>query len=225
VNRTVHPRYGRIAAFSTSVLILLTTALGALGVLSTGSAQAGTVAERTTYQTGAGSTPSATTHGSATGQATSAGVTTGESATRGTVGPPADLLVPVHSGSGRRIVFSQHLQRVWLVAGKDAKPLTYLVSGSLTDNLQPGSYAVTQRERHAIGIDDSGAMQYFVVFTAGPTGAAIGFHSIPVKNGQPVQTKAQLGTPMSHGCIRQATPDAIALWSFAPVGTKVVVVA
>jgi lipoprotein-anchoring transpeptidase ErfK/SrfK len=41
----------------------------------------------------------------------------------------------------------------------------------------------------------------------------------------PLQTVAQLGTPQSHGCIRQNLTDAIALWSFAPVDTKVVVVA
>jgi lipoprotein-anchoring transpeptidase ErfK/SrfK len=68
-------------------------------------------------------------------------------------------------------------------------------------------------------------MQYFVRFTRGPTGAAIGFHTIPTKNGVPLQTTAQLGTPQSHGCIRQDMPDAVALWNFAPVGTKVVVVA
>jgi lipoprotein-anchoring transpeptidase ErfK/SrfK len=68
-------------------------------------------------------------------------------------------------------------------------------------------------------------MQYFVRFTQGPTGAAIGFHSIPTKDGALLQTAAQLGTAQSHGCIRQWKPDAIALWHFAPVGTKVVVVA
>jgi lipoprotein-anchoring transpeptidase ErfK/SrfK len=40
-----------------------------------------------------------------------------------------------------------------------------------------------------------------------------------------VQTKAQLGTPQSHGCIRQKESDAKALWAFAPIGTTVVVVA
>ena len=102
---------------------------------------------------------------------------------------------------------------------------TYLVSGSVTDNLQPGTYSVYSRSRWAVGVDDSGVMQYFVRFTQGPTGAAIGFHTIPTRNGVPLQTRAQLGTPQSHGCIRQATPDAVALWSFAPDGTKVVVVA
>ena len=122
--------------------------------------------------------------------------------------------------------FSQHLQRVWLVgAHDDTVQKTYLVSGSVTDNLQPGTYAVYSRSRWATGVDDSGVMQYFVRFTQGPTGAAIGFHSIPTKDGTPLQTTAQLGTPQSHGCIRQWKPDAIALWHFAPVGTRVVVVA
>ncbi len=138
---------------------------------------------------------------------------------------PALPAAPDASGSGRRIVFSQHLQRVWLLGGRDQVRRTYLVSGSVTDNLQPGTYSVYSRSRHAIGIDDSGIMQYFARFTQGPTGAAIGFHTIPTKNGHPLQTVAQLGSPQSHGCIREWRPDAIALWHFAPVGTKVVVVA
>jgi hypothetical protein len=139
---------------------------------------------------------------------------------------PAQAPVPASSGTGRRVVFSEHLQQVWLVGARaDKVHKTYLVSGSVTDNLQPGTYSVYSRSRHATGIDDSGAMEYFVRFTRGPTGAAIGFHSIPTKHGRPLQTAAQLGTAQSHGCIRQWKPDAIALWHFAPVGTKVVVVA
>jgi hypothetical protein len=139
---------------------------------------------------------------------------------------PAQAPVPASSGTGRRVVFSEHLQQVWLVGARDDKVhKTYLVSGSVTDNLQPGTYSVYSRSRHATGIDDSGVMEYFVRFTQGPTGAAIGFHSIPTKHGRPLQTAAQLGTAQSHGCIRQWKPDAIALWRFAPVGTKVVVVA
>jgi lipoprotein-anchoring transpeptidase ErfK/SrfK len=48
---------------------------------------------------------------------------------------------------------------------------------------------------------------------------------VPTKDGRLLQTRAQLGTPQSHGCIRQWLPDAKALWDFAPVGTKVVVTA
>jgi hypothetical protein len=135
------------------------------------------------------------------------------------------LAVPDASGSGRRIVFSQHLQRVWLIGGREQVRRTYLGSGSVTNNLQPGTYSVYSRSRHATGIGDTGIMQYFVRFTQGPTGAAIGFHTIPTKGGRALQTVGQLGSPQSHGCIREWRPDAIALWHFAPVGTKVVVVA
>jgi lipoprotein-anchoring transpeptidase ErfK/SrfK len=96
------------------------------------------------------------------------------------------------------------------------------VSGSLTDNLRPGTYEVWSRSRHAVGIDDSGTMEYMVRFAHGER-AAIGFHDIPVDDGDLVQTRDDLGTPQSHGCIRQWRPDARALRDFAALGTTVVV--
>ena len=131
--------------------------------------------------------------------------------------------LPAASGSGRRIVFDQGDQRVWLV-GDDGRGRSHLpVSGSRFDNLQPGSYQVQSRTRHATAFDASGTMEYFVRFATGFS-AAIGFHSVPVDNaGVLEQTKDQLGTPLSAGCVRQWKPDAIALWEFAPVGTPVVV--
>ncbi len=131
--------------------------------------------------------------------------------------------LPKDSGSGRRVVFSEGRQRVWLVDAGGKVLRTYLASGSVYDNLDPGTYEVFSRSRHAVGVDDSGTMEYFVRFTHGDAGAAIGFHTIPVDDGRPVQTLAQLGTPLSHGCIRQKRADAIALWDFAPEGTTVVV--
>ncbi|WP_370290387.1 L,D-transpeptidase [Nocardioides sp.] len=131
--------------------------------------------------------------------------------------------LPADSGRGRRVVFSESRQRVWLVGGDGRVQRTYLVSGSLYDNLDPGRYEVFSRSRNAVGIDDSGTMEYFVRFTLGDEGAAIGFHTIPVDDGRPVQRVADLGTPRSHGCIRQRRVDAVALWRFADLGTRVVV--
>lgn len=133
--------------------------------------------------------------------------------------------LPAGSGTGRRIVFDESDQRVWLVGKDGAVERTYLVSGSRFDNLDPGTYAVQSKSRHATAFDGTGTMEYFVRFTTGAT-APIGFHSVPrYNNGELEQTKAQLGTPLSAGCIRQWMPDAIALWDFATVGTKVVVTA
>ena len=130
--------------------------------------------------------------------------------------------LPVESGEGRRAVFDMSAQRAWIVDAQGKVKRTYLVSGSVLDNLKPGTYEVYSRSRHAVGVDDSGEMEYFVRFTRGKK-AAIGFHSIPTQDGKPLQSREQLGSPQSHGCIRQARPDAIAMWEFAHIGTKVVV--
>lgn len=133
--------------------------------------------------------------------------------------------VPTDSGSGRRVVFSQSAQRVWLVRSGGQIADTYLVSGSTHDNLRPGKYAVFTRARQATAYDYESQLAYFVGFFQGKN-ATIGFHDIPVGNdGKVLQTTAELGTPLSSGCIRQDRRDAIALWNFAPVGTPVVVVA
>jgi hypothetical protein len=221
--RQTRPRYGRIAVLSTSMTVTIVAALAGLGFIASGSATAGVKADPAAYTSSSTpATPDVSSPASSAGAPTSGGTATESAASSA---GNADTAVPASSGTGRRIVFSQGLQRVWLLDADDVVKRTYLVSGSVTDNLQPGAYSVYSRSRWAVGVDDSGVMQYFVRFTEGPTGAAIGFHSIPTRNGVPLQTAAQLGTPQSHGCIRQATPDAVALWNFAPDGTKVVVVA
>lgn len=138
---------------------------------------------------------------------------------------PDAATLPADSGSGYRIVFDQSDQRVWLVKRDDSVERTYLVSGSRFNNLQPGSYQVQSKSRTANAFDGSGTMEYFVRFATGFS-EPIGFHSVPrYNNGDLEQTKEQLGTPLSAGCIRQWMPDAIALWDFAPIGTRVVVTA
>ena len=135
--------------------------------------------------------------------------------------PPA----PASSGDGKRVVFDQSDQRVWLVDADGAVVRTYRVSGSVHDNLQPGTYQVYSRSRDAVSFDGRETMGYMVRFTQGKH-APIGFHDIPRRHdGSLVETRDQLGTPMSAGCIRQWPADAMALWRFAPVGTAVVVVA
>jgi lipoprotein-anchoring transpeptidase ErfK/SrfK len=134
-----------------------------------------------------------------------------------------DPAVPADSGEGRRIVFSQGDQRVWLVGDDGTVERTYPVSGSRFDNLDPGSYRVQSKTRNATAFDASGTMEYFVRFATGYS-EPIGFHSVPRDTtGKLEQTKAQLGTPLSAGCVRQWKNDAIALWDFAPVGTPVAV--
>lgn len=133
--------------------------------------------------------------------------------------------LPAGSGTGRRVVFDIEAQRVWLVGADGKIERTYLVSGSKFDNLDAGTYQVYSRDLHATAYNSDETMTYMVRFATGRN-APIGFHSIPVlPNGKLVESRSQLGTPQSDGCIRQWLSDARALWTFAPVGTKVVVLA
>lgn len=141
--------------------------------------------------------------------------------------PPADQL-PANSGSGRRVVYSKHLQRVWTVEADGTVSKTHLVSGRLKYNQpSPGTYSVFSKSMYTCNIKKpSICWRYMVRFAyGGDDGDNIGFHEIPKNNGVPVQSVSQLGTPLSGGCVRQATPDAIYMWNWAPVGTKVVVLA
>ena len=214
-HRSAHPRYGRIVLALASCAVTAVSVLGGVGLLPV-EREPAAAADSAPAVPAAGT---AVLSGSVTTPAAPTPIPTPT-----VVAPAVDpAVVPAGSGTGRRVVFSEGAQRVWLVGADEGVRRTYLVSGSLTDNLQPGTYEVWSRSRWAVGIDDSGVMEYFVRFAHGQR-AAIGFHSIPTKDDQPLQTRAQLGTPQSHGCIRQALPDAVAMWRFASAGTTVVVV-
>jgi hypothetical protein len=223
VQRRVRPRYGRIWAAGTSFGVTLVAVLGSAGLVPLHSAEAAS-SSAAPKQSGAGDTARLAGRETATTPTpTSTTSPTGLPAAHETASSPA--AVPADSGAGKRVVFDMSAQRVWLVTAHDDTVLrTYPVSGSVTDNLQPGTYAVYSRSLHAVGVDDSGTMRYMVRFAHGEN-AAIGFHDIPVKDGRLVQRRSDLGTPESHGCIRQWRPDARALWRFAQLGTMVVVVA
>jgi lipoprotein-anchoring transpeptidase ErfK/SrfK len=138
--------------------------------------------------------------------------------------PPDQL--PANSGTGRRVVYSKPRQRVWTVEADGTVSKTHLVSGRLTYNQpSPGAYSVFSKSMFTCNIKNPAiCWRYMVRFAiGGDEGDNIGFHEIPKKNGVPVQSVSQLGTPLSGGCVRQATSDAIYMWDWAPVGTRVVV--
>jgi lipoprotein-anchoring transpeptidase ErfK/SrfK len=215
----VRPRYGRIAAAGVSVVVTLVALLGGVGLLPLQTARSSADGAPAAAGQAAQGAPA---DSRADEESTVAGALEEVAAPATVVPDPAAL--PGGSGAGRRVVFSRSAQRVWLVGSDGAVRATYLVSGSVTNNLAPGRYDVYSRSRWAVGVDDSGTMQYFVRFARGRH-AAIGFHSIPTKHGTPLQTEAQLGTPQSHGCIRQKLSDAVLMWDFARIGTDVVVLA
>jgi lipoprotein-anchoring transpeptidase ErfK/SrfK len=228
-------RWGRVGLTGSAAAVVVLAVLAGFGVFSpaSGSKQVATDAGlhvgAATSSAPAGGPSAAPSAAPSTRAADGA---TTRSATRSATGSAAaptvadETALPDGSGTGKRAVFDQSRQRVWIVDDSGTVERTYPVSGSDEDNLRPGTYHVYGKSRWAVGIDDSGVMQYFVRFAHGTdNGASIGFHTIPTKHGKALQTVAQLGERLSHGCIRQKNADAIAMWDFATVGTKVVVVA
>lgn len=216
--RPVQVRKGRLVALLSAVTVTGTAVVGAL-------VGAGSTASYAAVSPGDGPDAAAVLAESRTADPSDAGPTDADRASDPEgVRLARSAPLPARSGHGKRVVFDQSEQRVWLVDAADRVRRTYLVSGSLHDNLDPGTYAVYSRSPQAWAYDGSGTMRWMVRFTQGDT-AAIGFHDIPLEDGEPAQTRAQLGTPQSSGCIRQMPADAKALWRFAPDGTTVVVTA
>jgi hypothetical protein len=215
-----------MGAAGASLAVTLVAVMGGFGVYPVSSGQANASGDTPTAQQADDAQPTSSDPVSDAGatepKTKSQGNGTSADATESQVDPQQDAALPDGSGTGKRVVFSESRQRVWLVTGGRHVRRTYLVSGSAYDNLDPGTYEVYSRSEQAWGVDGSGTMRYFVRFTQGDA-AAIGFHDIPVYDGKLVQSPSQLGTPLSHGCIRQRRADARLLWRFAPLGTPVVV--
>jgi hypothetical protein len=126
---------------------------------------------------------------------------------------PAAL--PDGSGEGARVVYSLRGNRVWLVGGDETVTRTFKVAPSTVDP-SPGSYSVTSRSNAVTG-SDGVPVEHVVRFTS-VDGVVIGF-SAAVNDSPPAPApKARTGG------IRESRPDGEAMWTFATIGRKVVVI-
>lgn len=123
--------------------------------------------------------------------------------------------LPAGSGKGRRVVYSLDDDRVWLV-GADGRALrTFAVTPGSVDPA-PGRYLVTSRSISVTGTDGI-PIEHVVRFT-GVEGVAIGFSA--AVDGSAPQPDPEVRT----GGIRETRPDGDAMWKFATIGEKVVVI-
>lgn len=146
----------------------------------------------------------------------------GGAATAQEVPPP----VPAESGRGRRVVYDMGAMRVWLVEADESVTRTYPVSGHSERTLPGiGTFWVYSTVRYNTVKDAPNVkLDFMMRFAIGDEGLSIGFHAIPRKETGYIQSTSTLGTPASHGCVRQAPEDAEFLWNWAEIGTPVVVV-
>ncbi|MBN0044252.1 hypothetical protein JS756_09040 [Streptomyces actuosus] len=133
-------------------------------------------------------------------------------APRATRSPTA---LPAGSGTGQRVVYAVHDHRVWLVGGDGKVRRTFTVEPGTVDP-EPGTYAVTSRSNAITGTDGL-PVEHVVRFTS-VDGVTIGF-SATVRE----PTRAPDRT-LRTGGIREKRADGDAMWGFATIGRRVVVV-
>ena len=132
--------------------------------------------------------------------------------------------VPIKSGTGRRIVYANRQQRVWVINADNEVIRTFPVSGMLG---QPGkgTFRVFSKSPTSYSPEFAGVTFRFMTrFEIGRNGGKIGFHEIPIRNSKTMQTVDELGAFKGSGCLRSSTQDALFIYQWATLGTKVVVV-
>ena len=132
--------------------------------------------------------------------------------------------LPAHSGTGQRIVYQESTMHLWVVAADGTVLRDYPVTGR-PGWPRPGTYHVFSKVPAAASPKYHVVFDWMVRFAHGNE-LNIGFHDIPrlMGSGVRIQAEDQLGAPIGHGgCVRQRTVDAKWLYSWAAIGTTVVV--
>lgn len=131
--------------------------------------------------------------------------------------------LPRRSGTGRRIVYSNRLQWVWVIDKNENIIRSMPVSGR-KGVPEVGRYSVFSQSPWSFSLDfDNVTFRWMTRFAFGPDGGNVGFHDIPLEKGKPMQTEGELGRFKGSGCVRMTTDDAKFIYRWATPGTTVVV--
>lgn len=132
-------------------------------------------------------------------------------------GPPPDANV------GKRLVYCNSCQTAWMIDETNYVVWSFKVSGR-RGTPRAGVYHVFRKlEMGRSKSHPDLRLPYFVGFAWGST-TDIGFHGIPLRpDNSQIEADSQLGQPLSSGCVRVSQPMAKAIYTFADIGTPVVV--
>ncbi|MBV2357210.1 hypothetical protein KUM39_23010 [Streptomyces sp. J2-1] len=124
--------------------------------------------------------------------------------------------LPGASGTGERVVYSVDDNRVWLVDERGRAERTF---GVQPGNVDPpvGTYWVTSRSNAVTGTDGT-PIEHVVRFTS-VDGVVIGFSAAVGKGEEDPVTPG-----VKTGGIRERREDGAAMWEFATIGVRVVVI-
>lgn len=125
--------------------------------------------------------------------------------------------LPNSSGTGERVVYSVDDDRVWLVSERNRVERTFTVKPGTIDP-PVGAYWVTSRSKAVTGTDGL-PIEHVVRFATTKDGSAIGF-SAATGTGPTEPPDPTVRT----GGIRETRRDGDAMWIFATIGVKVMVI-
>ncbi|WP_019547035.1 hypothetical protein [Streptomyces sulphureus] len=129
--------------------------------------------------------------------------------------PSKSEALPPRSGKGMRVVYALERKRVWLVEKGGEVERTFRVMPSPVSP-PPGEYRVESRASHVTGSDNVPVEN--VVRFATVRGTTIGFSAALDGSTPDPESRQQTGG------VRETREDGEAMWLFATIGTKVVVV-
>lgn len=130
--------------------------------------------------------------------------------------PKAPKFVP---HKGKAVYLDRKHQRVYLyVDGRQIDKFKCSTSRTLP---RRGTYHMKKRRKQSWSFNGAVTFYYQVIFTVGPHGHNIAFHSIPVNSsGHEI---APVGQPVSHGCVRLPYKKAKFLYYWITKKTPIVV--
>ncbi|MFC9947480.1 hypothetical protein [Streptomyces pratensis] len=129
--------------------------------------------------------------------------------------PAEPFAVPAESGTGARVVYALKDRRVWIVDDKEKALRTFAVMPSSVSP-PPGAYQVTSRSGSIKG-SDGVPIEHVVLFA--------NIDAVPVGFSAAQDDSMHSPDPtIKTGGVRMKRADGNALWAFATVGVKVVVV-
>ncbi len=136
---------------------------------------------------------------------------------------PSDQVVG--AGKGKRIEVDLSEQKLKLIESGKVVSIRTISTGKWSTPTPTGEFKTRNKIVTAYSKPYALYMEYWMAFTAD---GSYGLHSLPywkTRNGGRIYEGANhLGTPVSHGCIRQSLADAKSLYDWAPVGTPVKIV-
>lgn len=131
---------------------------------------------------------------------------------------------PTAAGSGKKIVISLSRQQLWLYEKGRVIAVHKISSGKWSTPTPTGAFRTYNKISVAYSKAYGLYMEWWMAFT--PDGKN-GLHALPFwklkKSGKLYEGAAHIGTPVSHGCVRQTVADAKMVFDWAPIGTPVIV--